>query len=300
MKKLLLLFVGIALTAFSFTAGAETIKNKTFIDDSYKGVTAISAAQTALPVRISAGNTGRVTVKCHVEKMTVNKKNFRITARMNGSTLEIRQEPREGLSFNNVVGYLEITVPAGVKTVSIATVSGSVRAEGFSLEKYTVNTVSGSIAAQSLSVAELAMNSTSGSIRLSDISASAVRLGSTSGSISLDRVKGDKAGISTTSGSIRLKDAYFAAVNLNSVSGSLTAYLGERIKQVNANTVSGSVSLFFKKSLKNNDYNLNSTSGSIRIEGLASARRQLRLGSGNGDVNVQANTVSGSISVREF
>lgn len=300
MKKLLFLLFSVAFTAISVTAGAETIKNKTFIDDSYKGVKAISATQTVLPVRIYAEITDRVTVKCYVEKMTVNKKNFRITARMNSSTLEIRQEPREGLSFDNVSGYIEITVPAGVKTVSIATVSGSVSAEGFSLEKYSVNTVSGSIAAQSLSVPELAMNSTSGSIRLSDVSASDVKLGSTSGSISLDGVKGDKAGVSTTSGSIRLKDAYFAAVNLNSVSGSLTAYLGERIKQVNANTVSGSVNLFFESTLKNNDYNLNSTSGSIRIEGLASARRQLRLGSGNGDVNVQANTVSGGISVREF
>lgn len=300
MKKLLFLFVGLALTAFSFTAGAETIKNKTFIDNSYKGVTAINAAQTVLPVRISAGNTDRVMVKCHVEKMTVNKKNFRITARMNGSTLEIRQEPNSGLSFKNASGYLEITVPAGVKTISVATTSGSVNAEGISVDAYRVATVSGSISARSLSARSLSLGSTSGSMKLSGISAASLNANSTSGSMSVDGAEGDKASLSSTSGSIRLKDAYFSAANLNSVSGSLTGYVGDRIKQVNANTVSGSVNLFFKGDLKDNRYNLNTTSGSIRIEGVASARRHFRMDAGSGRVGVQANTVSGSISVRNF
>ena len=132
--------------SFNIGSCTEKISDKTFIDTVYTDVQALRVVQTPLPIRIEASGSDTLSVKCYVEKMNTNDPEYRIAARMTGSTLEIYQEPREGLSFNNVSGYIDIRVQAEVKDIEGKTISGGVTAYlGEKTKKVSFGTVSGGI-----------------------------------------------------------------------------------------------------------------------------------------------------------
>ena len=268
--------------SFNIGSCTEKISDKTFIDTVYTDVQALRVVQTPLPIRIEASGSDTLSVKCYVEKMNTNDPEYRIAARMTGSTLEIYQEPREGLSFNNVSGYIDIRVPAEVKDIEAKTVSGGIRIEGVDADKLSAATVSGGVKIEDSSV--------QGKLEARSVS----------GGITLKKATGETVVAETVSGGIRAEGLDFARIQGKTISGGVTAYLGEKTKKVSFGTVSGGIRLFLKGDLKDNRYTLNGVSGGARVDGVGSGRRKFSFDGGKNLADVRAKTVSGGITVRNW
>ena len=271
-------FVGSDVSSWT---DVKTLKNKMFIDSSYAGIQSVRAVQTVLPVRILRSDSDSVSVKCYVERMTVNMSDYKVCARLSGSALEIYQEPEDGVSFRDVSGYLEIRLPDTVQEAVVRSVSGGIRAEGVHLDRLNATTVSGGVGVKTATVNELSVRCVSGGISLGD-------------------VKGDALTCETVSGGIRAKSLDFRNVQGKTVSGGITAYLGQDVEDVSFGTVSGGVRLFVKGNLDRNGYDLRTVSGGVRVAGVGEARRHFHLEGRADGAHVQAKATSGGIDVRKW
>lgn len=305
MKKSILFLLCAILMGFSAPAGAKVIKNTTFINESYTGIKTIKVVQTVLDVNITkAGSSDKTAVKCYVNQMEVSANDYQISARQVGSTLEIYQTPRSGLSFRRSDGYINIAAPDGVKVIVVNTVSGDASVQGLALDNLEVASTSGDVNVQACSAGNLAIRSTSGDMRLDGVSSDLAVIRSTSGDISVGNSGGNKIDISTVSGDVYAKGSKygvdFSLVGMSSSSGDLMVYMGPGVKQTAFKSVSGDIGLYLKGNLKSNNYSFKGVSSDISISGVATARRSLELNFDKGGVDVKANAVSGDIYVKNY
>lgn len=303
MKKLILLFL-CAVFAGGLPARAETIKNKTFIDASYTGVKTIKVMQTVLDVNVVRAAAAKTSVKCHVNQMEVNVKNFRIEARQSGSVLEIYQDPRKASWFGRSDGYIRIEAPADVRVIVVNTVSGDVALQGLRLDTFEATTTSGDVALYDCSSGNVSVNSTSGDVALGNLVSELAVVRTTSGDVAVNGCGGNKIDISTVSGDVYAKGSNFgvdfALVGISSTSGDLSVYMGPKVRKTVFKSVSGDIRLYFRGDLKKNSYDLGGVSSSIVLSGFARAKRSLVLNPSNAVVDVRANAVSGDIYIGNY
>lgn len=305
MKKSILFFLCAVLMGFSASVSAETIKDKTFINESFTGVKTIKVVQTVLDVNIvKAGSSDKTSVKCHVNQMEVNASDFQISARQVGSTLEIYQTPRSGLSFRRSDGYVNIAAADGVKIVVVNAVSGDISVQNLALDNLEAVSTSGDVSVRACAAGNLSIRSTSGDMRLDAVSSDLAVIRTTSGDIAIGNSGGNKIDISTVSGDVYAKGSPagidFSLVSMASTSGDLLVYMGPRVKQTVFKSVSGDIGLYLKGSLKNNNYSLGGVSSDISISGVAVARKSLELKFNKGGVDIKANAVSGDIYIKNY
>lgn len=265
------------------SAAEVTIEDTVFVNHRYAAAERVRVEQPALPVRILPGETDSITVKCYVERMRVNVPDYRIGVRRSDSALEIYQEPVNGVSVRDVSGYLEIYVPAGVKEITLKTVSGRIDIEGVSVDRLRATNVSGGIEIrESKADDELQLRTLSGGVEAWDIA-------------------GSRADIETVSGGIRGKNIDFDILHAKAVQGGIVAYLGGRTRQVYGETISGGVRLFLKGGdLGAHRYDLRTITGGIRVAGVVQAQRKYHSDGRAGGISVEAEAVAGGIAVRRW
>lgn len=301
MKKLIL-FSAFAFAAV-FACGqavAATITGKTFINANYTGVKTIKVSQTVLDVNIVKSGSDKTGVKCYVEKMTVNDSDYAVKARLVGSTLEIYQEPKNGLSFRESKGYINISAAPGVSVVIVNSVSGDVSVKALDLDNLSLNTVSGDISVGGVSASDVSLKSVSGDVDVEKSTASTIMsVKTTSGDVEVENTRGGKIDMAAVSGDIKTSNIDFSLVKCSTTSGDVYSSMAPAVKEVVASSVSGDIKLYFKGRLADNNYTISGVSSDINISGVAKARKKLVL-EGKGGVSVKANAVSGDIYIGNY
>ena len=243
---------------------------------------------------------------------------------LTGGKLTVRTNPESGfylfnldLSFDNDSVYVYYPQNAAFDEVKISSASGSVELSGLTASEISISNVSGSVSADvTLKDGNVSIDTASGRIKFSGAgSAKKVYLKSVSGSINAE--VNDCAGmtLSTSSGSITARTSGQTATLLeaNSMSGAIKA-TGAAWRSLKAETTSGSIeisgrltgqssitsmsggiTISAKGSFSEYGYDLDSMSGSIRINGERFGRPARSLGAADAANVITASTASGSI-----
>lgn len=241
-----------------------------------------------------------------------------------GETLYVWVE-KQGI-FSSVSGKILLSVPV-TTNVNIENGSGSIRVSGIQCDEVTLISGSGSIWAEDIQ-SPLRAVSGSGAISLNQITGS-VNATAASGGVRISRIKGElkcktasggqslsmvegdvesnaasggvraesiqgDLSIKTASGSIRLNNTQ-GAVDLVSVSGSQKGEDVELKGNSSFRASSGSIHMTLTNDKDELNFNLSSSSG--RLTAFDSSGND-RLIVGNGAINIEANSTSGSISFR--
>ena len=279
--------LGMFLLAIA-ASGAKVIKDKTYIDRSFQGIKTVKVVQSVLTVNIVGNTSDKTAVKCHVDLLETDQADYTVEARVVGSTLEIYERTgsnRRGFSCRQAKGTIAISIPRGVRVVSVTNVSGDASVRGCHLDNLSIKTVSGDVRLLD-TVSELAVVScVSGDVKIGSSKGNKITVNTVSGDVI---AKGEKSGVD------------FSLVSFSSTSGDIAAYLGSSVRQTVFKSVSGDIHLYFKGDLMRNAYSLTGLSSDIVISGHAKAERKLELQPENPLVDVRAAAVSGDIYVSNY
>lgn len=238
-------------------------KDTTLLDGQYAGVRATRVAQSIFPVRILPSTSDSVSVVCYIGQMKVNVPDYKIDVRQDGGVLEIYQTPRDGVVCRQASGcYLELRVPASVREVDIQGVSGGIYAEGVSLDRLKAQTVSGGV--------------------------------------KVSGVNAEQMNLSTVSGGVELSQVWGKWLTCKTVSGGVKVYLEDSAQEVSLESVSGGIDVYLKGDLSRNGYDLNATSGGVRVAGVGESRHHFESEGQSGGVCLKATTISGGVDVRSW
>lgn len=176
-----------------------------------------------------------------------------------------------------------------VKTLDIATTSGSAELGKVSAESAKIGSVSGSLRAEEVFARdELEVGSTSGKIKIGKAESPEISIDSISGAVEVSSVSGcGDLGISTTSGEISAGEVRANKAKFESISGKISAELKE-CDSCELSTTSGGMDLTLGIGAK---VSFSSKTGSFHGEG-GSTRVY-----GDGSCQVLAGSVTGSLSV---
>lgn len=193
--------------------------------------------------------------------------------------MEMLKRTFETFSKNKVT--LSISVPVETRA-TVSTVTAPAFVSGLH-SRTKVNTVSGSLTVSELE-GEMDVNTVSGSVDGDDIVGPAT--------------------INTVSGAVTIQGSELPDVKINTVSGDIALDLLSAASRVKSNSVSGDVTV--RAPLTGFDVEGNTASGSVVVDGRQLSRgfsghdrheRGGRLRVGNGELEIKANAVSGSIVV---
>ncbi len=203
--------------------------------------------------------------------------------RSDGARLELRVPRGVDLQAQTVSAGLDLS-GIDLGRLQAQTVSGSLAAQGKARESQ-LSTVSGSLTSR-VATERLRANTVSGRLRAEGGAGGDVALQTVSGSIGLDAGQISRLRAETVSGSMDLGVARFApggSIDLQTVSGSIGLRLPRDISaQLRVQTFSGDIE---------------SDAGQVERPEYGPGRHlDVRLGSGNGDVDI--NSHSGSVRVR--
>ena len=241
-------------------------------------------------------------------------------------TREAENRPRSGLTVYTDILPVCVYLPEGsYRELSVSSTSGSVRSSGdFSWESAAIKTGSGDVRLEALSAGELTLECTSGDVRLDQLdtgslsvqtgsgdiklqncSVSALKLKSTCGKLEAEAVvcSGD-GDFSSGSGDIELEDASFRALRVSATSGDVTLERTVCSAEVQVETGSGDIRLRgaeagsfqlsstsgdVKGSVRGSvDFDVETTSGSVRTRGGVRGGAECRVKTGSGDVDLDA------------
>ncbi len=177
---------------------------------------------------------------------------------------------------------LMLYLPEGIyNSLTVETVSSSLKCEASELSFYTVDLTSssGSIRFSTPVLSALYAESTSGGIHVANASPENVFLNSTSGNISAENVQA-RAGFEAvaTSGSVTVKNCNAKRIMLKSTSGSIKLTKSAPVN-IDLHTTSGSMRL--DGVVASGTLSAKSASGSIKLEGCDAGNLQLESTSGS-------------------
>lgn len=206
---------------------------------------------------------------------------------LDGSTLKIERKGNfNPLNFGIIRSSVTIKVPKSMIS-------------SWSNLELDIDTVSGSVSIDDMIAEKIDVNTTSGSIKINNTSTKEVNTESISGSTRLENCVTDKLDGNVTSGSFHFEGTCTDA-EVGSVSGSVHFDTDKMLKNSSEfGSVSGSVKIL----LPQNDgfvLDYQSVSGRINNEFTGfSGKRDGKDRYGNGGITINAETVSGSISVEK-
>ncbi|BDF59593.1 hypothetical protein CE91St36_24100 [Christensenellaceae bacterium] len=177
-------------------------------------------------------------------------------------------------------------------TLEVSTVSGSITSRGVGAKRGVFDTTSGMIALSNGIFGEMKTDSTSGSIEVNGISADTFRADTVSGAISAQGTFLD-TDISSTSGSVTVTTEKAGKMSADTTSGAVRFACGnaDKLEEISADTISGAVEIILPE---NDGFTLSydTVSGSTRND-FAMKNDQY----GNGGIELNINTVSGSLDI---
>ena len=173
-------------------------------------------------------------------------------------------------------------------SITLVSVSGSIRAEEISCTDLNFGSTSGSQKVFSVEVErDVILASVSGSIEVSGVSCSKLALNSTSGSQSVADASCEQLELQSVSGSQKAEDVDCREVRAGSSSGSVKLSFAGEPKSVEVGTISGSVTLTFPDGTPL-DLDFDTVSGGLNGSALE----------GRHPVRVIVGTTSGSLTIR--
>ncbi len=172
--------------------------------------------------------------------------------------------------------------------------------ESFYAEDWRISTVSGNIDVSQLWCDDCGLESTSGKIKLDRCEVNDLEVSSTSGKIQADNlICSDESEFSSTSGAVRVSGV-LAQTDISTTSGSIELELSRPFEDDSSmSSLSGAIRLSMPE---NNGFELEFSSLSGRVtdeftsfKGKGSGRTTYR----NGKVKIEAETLSGAISIKK-
>ena len=260
------------------------------------------------PVTVGVSTDGQI----HVTERSSEKldEGSRMKLEADSGTLKIRWDGQWFRRFFNVgFGWfgvkdkeLEVLLPGdtarALASAEVSNTSGALEVSGCRAEKLSVSTVSGELTLSACSAEELVADSVSGSITLADISASeAMTVNTVSGGMELTGVSAGKLSLDTVSGACSLLgDARDPGAN--TISGDVTARLSSQPETVDMDSVSGALRLELPAG---SGFTVahDSVSGGFKCAFPTEDLGGHRLRCGSGGADIQMNTTSGSMDIRQ-
>lgn len=208
------------------------------------------------------------------------------------------QSGKNGRAFGWWSNYeinVKVMIPRSfLGMANISTVSGTIDADGLHTVSAAVSTTSGDISVKNGTHEALKADSVSGRVRIEDTQAEKLRMDTMSGDI---RATGrfDEADANSTSGTVIVSTERGRKLEADTTSGNITLECADsaNLEKINADSVSGNVEIAlpagngFKLSY---DTISGSTSNDFAMKGDTYA---------NGQIEIDVNTTSGSLSIRE-
>ena len=176
---------------------------------------------------------------------------------------------------------VSVKIPAGLKNVSINTMSGDISAEDISVEQMTAKTLSGDIEFENCMAKACEINTMSGDVTLNDCTFVSGSCNTVSGDVEADDCNLQDVFVKTTSGDIEFTDVTAGDLSAEAVSGDIEIELADCEGYLaHVKTTCGDVSLNYNDEsieiIRSGSYvlgdgqvklNLTSVSGDISVEG---------------------------------
>ena len=213
------------------------------------------------------------------EYMSTNNADFFAVVTRSGNELIVTGGHRP-VTFGAFGTWIEISIPASDRSVSISSSSGDIVASGEHVaSSFRVETSSGRIVANSVRADSVGMGSASGRITANSVTADLVNIESSSGRIAVGSIRADRANVESSSGGIALGtvdgdvfvrstsgnielDMAGGAVDIRSSSGRVRATLARNAGDVSIRTTSGGVALNLPRGLAFN-FSSRTSSGNL-------------------------------------
>ncbi|MCL2839973.1 MAG: DUF4097 domain-containing protein [Defluviitaleaceae bacterium] len=183
------------------------------------------------------------------------------TVELSGNTLNINVPSHHrrihfmNIGFYSVSNEIRIQVPPQqMDSITLTGTSSNVVVEGISVTNLDARSTSGSVRLWDIEAETLNARSTSGSVRGANVHFSTGHLQSTSGSVNFTHISWDSLYAQSTSGSVRFEDA---RIHLDRIQGGSTSL----------QSTSSSVNLNISNRRDDFRYDLNSRTGSVRMDG---------------------------------
>lgn len=176
-------------------------------------------------------------------------------------------------------------------SLEASTISGSVFASGIKSEKTNAQTASGDIQLQDIK-GKLEATTISGSMDIIGGN-DKINLGTTSGYINLSKADG-VVNVNTISGEVQITESKGGA-NIESASGNVYYFCNALTEDSDFSTISGSLNISIPEN-SNVEFDATTVSGYISTF-FGNGEKEFKKKIGDGSVNLQAETVSGSINV---
>ncbi len=235
---------------------------------------------------------------------------YEIKSRLDGDRVEIWVDSRSNRGWGSRISYskLELTVPADTE-LRIKNTSGDIYMRGVSGRSMKVSSTSGDIELSDMA-GPLEVSCTSGDIEIDDI-VGELEAGTTSGDIEVSGLQGDSEVGSTsgdieivnfqgdlwahaTSGEIDLRRGR-GALKLKTTSGNIDGYGLEITGDIELRASSGDISLELTNDLRDLNFDLESSSGDLRV-GSRRADDEMYIKNGDG-FWVRGETSSGDLDI---
>ncbi|MFW6312484.1 MAG: DUF4097 family beta strand repeat-containing protein [Spirochaetota bacterium] len=294
MKRLTLIIASLFITSLLFGAGQGEDG-----DFTYGGIDTVEVDAGTFDVIVEAtrGREVSMQIENYPDRFTV----YHI---VDGSTVRVRVEQTFSLFTPAHRGTLVFRVPASTD-VDVETTTGNASLTGVSRAAVRVSTTTGSIDLEEIGGSLFAQSTTGGIVILR--SSGELEVGSTTGSLEIDGFEGTVTASSTTgrqyhkdivgqidarstTGRVELRDVA-ARLRVRTSTGSQTGHGVLLSDDSSFEATTGSIDMDLENELDELEFDLTSTTGSLRV---GDERSQRRLFFGGSGIAVNARTSTGS------
>lgn len=218
--------------------------------------------------------------------------------RLEGETLSITFCAANSWTLDIPDKALTVTLPQDLvlESVQVTTTSAEVYAPALQAREVACDTTSGDLTAQLLGTETIQVNTVSGSVEVTALDdAKQVKAATTSGNVNLTLGYADQLDVTTISGETRITAAQCRQTDLNSTSGNVTLDLQSASGACEVSTVSGEVTLSLPE---NADAAVEFSTVSGSFDSALSLRKEGDCYfSGSGQNQYQVKTTSGSLRI---
>ena len=302
---------------------------------SYPGIQRVNAQLINADIEIKKSHTNNVELSVTggvAEDREALKETLHVSA--SAGTLTIQQEKKAGNSVSEVTSWIfglkagklystglmiQIAVPEQFEEIRAKSVSGDLKAENISCERFLVEATSGDLSVDELNAKQCELQAKSGDIKAKDISAKILLIHTGSGDVEVEDCQADELQVSSTSGDVNASACKADKMDVVSVSGDIEAAF-DKSAQCRAKSTSGDCKVTIKNQV---DAVVSSTSGDVSVHYIGGVGLEMALSSTSGDVSVacgginskgkkkvqesfgapdskvKASTISGDIKVRD-
>ncbi len=187
-------------------------------------------------------------------------------------------------------------------TVHLTTSSGGIKCEKIACTDLSATSASGGVKLNEIKTGNLSATTASGGVKLENASAQSVTLSAASGSVKAQGVTAPQLCCNAASGGIKVTGSACGKASLSSASGS-NVFESKQPCAVGARTASGSIDLKLDPA-QQMTINARTLSGAVRVGYAATYQQTANRGHkyivGDGTLEVNCNTASGSIKINPF